>query len=146
MLRGRWLHVRLLRGLRLRHRRPWLRRGRRLHVLLRRRLLRLRGRGFWGRWRGGRRWLLRRRRFWLRLTRFLLLRVLLLLREDHGAVLTRVRRQEQAERERRDNRSGKQNLLRPCHLVLVLQFFRLGLGRAHVHHRGRQWCVLIMTK
>jgi hypothetical protein len=161
MLCRRRLHMRLLRGLRLRHRRPGLRgrlhvlRRRRLHVLLLlrrrlhvlllwRRLLRLRRRRFRGR---GRRGPLRRRCLRRRLARLLFLRfLLLLLREQQRAVLDGACRERLAERKSRDNRSGKQDLLRPCHVWLFLRVVRQTRVARTGTTGGRQWCAPMMTK
>ncbi|HEV3396531.1 MAG TPA: hypothetical protein VG100_10340 [Xanthobacteraceae bacterium] len=86
-----------------------LRLGHRRSGLLRRRGLRM------GRLRD-RRPLLRGRRFLLRLGRLLLLRLLLLLREQHRAVLAGARRDRLAQRKTRENRSGEQQLLRSGHI------------------------------
>jgi hypothetical protein len=143
LLRGRSLRMRrLLPGARMRLR---LLRGRRLDV---RRLLGLRRRRFRGGRRRWRRGLLGRRCFRLRLTLFLLLRRfrLLLLCENHRAVVACGRRDRLAQRKRRDDRSGEQQLFRHRHLGLVLRFVRLARLGARETTGGRQWCVLILTK
>jgi hypothetical protein len=137
-LRGRSLRVRRL--LRLRDWRPRLLRRRRRRV---RRLLRLRMRG---RRRRGCGPLLRRRCFRLRLARFFLGLLLLLLRENHRAVVAGERRDRLAQRKCRDDRSGEQQLFRHRHLGLVLRFVRLARLGARETTGGRQWCVLILTK
>jgi hypothetical protein len=119
--------------------------GRRLWV---RSLLRLRDR--WPRRRRrrlrGSRPLLRRGGLLRRLARLLVLRLLLLLGEDQRAVLSGIGRDRLAQRKRRNNRTGKQKLLRSGHCGSSLRSPETPDSARRGSTVGRQLSVSMMTK